>query len=244
MLLTDGHRIMNTQKTPLFYLVKWGLLSLACISSTSAFAGNEGYCRQWRDGDAFVQNEVVAYNNKTYTSKKTHTAWAGANWNPLQHIELWTPGGECKADTRFTEQASESTYQFRVFGLSEERCLAFVPGNTDKLGTKSCDRNDATQIWKLHEGHFFIHQQDACLKNAAGRVVIEKPCVGTSADYNWTVVMASGVTNERGGITARISSPSTGLCVGQDKVMQKCHYDSTRFYLFKFDSTRNNYNGQ
>ncbi|GHF39256.1 chitinase [Deinococcus metalli] len=58
-------------------------------------------CSAWTEGPTYTAGQVVTYQGLTYTAIQTHTAYAGANWNPRDTPSLWQPGGTCggAADT-------------------------------------------------------------------------------------------------------------------------------------------------
>jgi len=56
---------------------------------------NPGPCTAWVEGVAYQRGQVVSYLGKTYTALVTHTAYVGANWNPLATPSLWSAGGDC-----------------------------------------------------------------------------------------------------------------------------------------------------
>ena len=52
-------------------------------------------CVEWSEGVVYQRGQVVSYLGKTYTALVTHTAYVGANWNPLATPSLWSAGGDC-----------------------------------------------------------------------------------------------------------------------------------------------------
>ncbi|WP_067270413.1 carbohydrate-binding protein [Mitsuaria sp. 7] len=57
-------------------------------------------CAAWSEGKTFNIGTVVSYQGKTYKALVTHTAWAGAGWNPASTPTLWTPtSAGCGAST-------------------------------------------------------------------------------------------------------------------------------------------------
>ncbi|RZI55711.1 MAG: hypothetical protein EOP37_27110, partial [Rubrivivax sp.] len=48
-------------------------------------------CPVWSEGKTFNVGTVVSYQGKSYKALVTHTAWAGAGWNPASTPTLWTP---------------------------------------------------------------------------------------------------------------------------------------------------------
>ncbi|WP_348944459.1 glycosyl hydrolase family 18 protein [Chitinibacter sp. FCG-7] len=47
----------------------------------------------WQEGTSYTAGSSVDYNGKTYTALVTHTAFAGANWNPAATPTLWKESG-------------------------------------------------------------------------------------------------------------------------------------------------------
>ncbi|WP_348945935.1 carbohydrate-binding protein [Chitinibacter sp. FCG-7] len=47
----------------------------------------------WQEGSTYAAGTVVDYNGKTYSALVTHTAYAGANWNPASTPTLWKETG-------------------------------------------------------------------------------------------------------------------------------------------------------
>jgi chitinase len=43
----------------------------------------------WQEGSSYAAGATVDYNGKTYSALITHTAYAGANWNPASTPTLW-----------------------------------------------------------------------------------------------------------------------------------------------------------
>ncbi|UXY17288.1 glycosyl hydrolase family 18 protein [Chitiniphilus purpureus] len=43
----------------------------------------------WQEGNAYASGTVVTYNGRDYKALVTHTAYAGANWNPAATPTLW-----------------------------------------------------------------------------------------------------------------------------------------------------------
>ncbi|KAF0814063.1 Chitodextrinase [Andreprevotia sp. IGB-42] len=55
-------------------------------------------CRgAWGEGNTYQTGDVVSYNGVNYSALTTHTAYAGANWNPAATPTLWKNGGSCGA---------------------------------------------------------------------------------------------------------------------------------------------------
>ncbi|MEF2277404.1 glycosyl hydrolase family 18 protein [Deinococcus sp. YIM 134068] len=52
-------------------------------------------CTAWVEGPTYTAGQVVTYGGATYTAIQTHTAYAGAGWNPRSTPSLWRPGGTC-----------------------------------------------------------------------------------------------------------------------------------------------------
>jgi len=48
-------------------------------------------CAAWTEGITYNVGQVVSYQGKQYKALVTHTAFAGANWNPAATPTLWTP---------------------------------------------------------------------------------------------------------------------------------------------------------
>ncbi|WP_148716035.1 polysaccharide lyase [Chitinolyticbacter meiyuanensis] len=55
-------------------------------------------CRgSWAEGNIYAVGDVVSYAGINYTARSTHTAYVGANWNPVSTPTLWQSGGSCGA---------------------------------------------------------------------------------------------------------------------------------------------------
>lgn len=67
--------------------------SKASSSSSSAASTT---CTAWAEGKSYTVGQVVTYNGVIYTALQSHTAWAGAGWNPAATPALWAVGGTCK----------------------------------------------------------------------------------------------------------------------------------------------------
>ncbi|WP_081986623.1 chitinase [Chitinibacter sp. ZOR0017] len=51
------------------------------------------HAASWQEGTSYSAGSVVDYNGKTYTALVSHTAYAGAGWNPASTPTLWKEGG-------------------------------------------------------------------------------------------------------------------------------------------------------
>lgn len=49
----------------------------------------------WVEGATYTAGSKVTYQGRTYTALVTHTAYAGAGWNPAATPSLWSDGGAC-----------------------------------------------------------------------------------------------------------------------------------------------------
>ncbi len=47
------------------------------------------HAADWQEGSSYSAGTTVDYNGKTYSALMTHTAYAGANWNPAATPTLW-----------------------------------------------------------------------------------------------------------------------------------------------------------
>lgn len=53
-------------------------------------------CRgSWAEGSTYQAGDTVNYGGATWTALVTHTAYAGAGWNPQSTPSLWRSGGSC-----------------------------------------------------------------------------------------------------------------------------------------------------
>lgn len=79
----------------------FALLLGACSQSDQLSANESGRvsaqaaCTAWVEGPTYTAGQVVTYGGATYTAIQTHTAYAGAGWNPRSTPSLWRPGGTC-----------------------------------------------------------------------------------------------------------------------------------------------------
>ncbi|WP_157669932.1 chitinase [Chitinibacter sp. GC72] len=65
---------------------------LALLLSTMLLAATV-QAANWQEGTTYTAGNSVDYNGKTYTALVTHTAFAGANWNPAATPTLWKETG-------------------------------------------------------------------------------------------------------------------------------------------------------
>jgi hypothetical protein len=49
----------------------------------------------WAEGPTYTAGSQVTYNGRLYTALVTHTAWAGAGWNPASTPSLWKDVDAC-----------------------------------------------------------------------------------------------------------------------------------------------------
>lgn len=96
-------------------------LVVAQLACASAYANSPPPCIAWADGGTFRAGEVVTYNGKAYTALVSHTAYAGAGWNPTVG-SLYRPGGQCSGTAAPPPPPST------------EGCVAWVEGGTYRAG--------------------------------------------------------------------------------------------------------------
>ncbi|KAF0813852.1 Glucan endo-1,3-beta-glucosidase A1 [Andreprevotia sp. IGB-42] len=66
------------------------------IIALAAASASHAACRgAWAEGNTYSAGDTTTYSGATYTALVTHTAFAGANWNPASTPSLWQPGGSC-----------------------------------------------------------------------------------------------------------------------------------------------------
>ncbi|SMC18343.1 Carbohydrate binding domain-containing protein [Andreprevotia lacus DSM 23236] len=71
-----------------------GLIPVALMAAYAVSA--QAACRgEWAEGNTYNAGDTVTYQGATYTALVTHTAYAGANWNPASTGSLWQAGGSC-----------------------------------------------------------------------------------------------------------------------------------------------------
>ncbi|WP_275412358.1 MULTISPECIES: glycosyl hydrolase family 18 protein [Deefgea] len=63
--------------------LRLSVMTLGLMLSTSVFAA------EWAEGNTYTAGAQVTYAGKTYTALSTHTAYAGAGWNPASTPTLW-----------------------------------------------------------------------------------------------------------------------------------------------------------
>lgn len=92
MKKSDRHFVITILRATFLGAVLWFLPMAASLAD----------CIAWAEGLTYTRGTVVTFNNRTYTALVTHTAYAGAKWDPASTPTLWVAGGSCSPPSSTT----------------------------------------------------------------------------------------------------------------------------------------------
>lgn len=99
----------------------------------------------WAEGNTYTVGTQVTYGGKLYRALVTHTAYAGAGWNPAATPSLWTDLGACTGGTPTTSpsasrspSASPSASRSPSTSPSASRSPSTSPTTSTSPGGSTC----------------------------------------------------------------------------------------------------------